>query len=119
MSNNELLLQISELLDIKLKATENRLREEIQQVEGKLKTEIQQVRTEIQQVDSKLEAEIQEINLKLENNVIPRLQNIESCYTSTYDRYRTSAQNNAALEADMKVVKAVLNEHSEKLKSIS
>ncbi len=29
------------------------------------------------------------IELLLENDILPRIQNIESCYTSTYNRYQT------------------------------
>lgn len=103
MTDNELLLQISDLLDVKLQATENRLREEIQQVKTDLQGEIQQVRSdlqgEIQQVRADLQGEIQQVKanleqvqITLENDVIPRLQNIEECYTSTYDRYRAEAE---------------------------
>lgn len=54
MTDNELLLSISELLDKKLKPLDNRTKQ---------------------------------IELTLEQDVLPRLQNIESCYTSTYKRY--------------------------------
>ena len=59
MSDNELLLAISEMLDKKLesnlKPVENRLRR---------------------------------IELQLENDVIPRIRNIESCYTDNTDAIR-------------------------------
>ena len=34
-----------------------------------------------------LDAKLKPVQLLLENDVLPRLQNIESCYTSTYRRY--------------------------------
>lgn len=108
MSNNELLLQISELLDVKLKATENRLRQEIREVRTELQAEIQQVKADVQRID-----------LKLENNVIPRLQNIESCYLDTYNRYISEVEKAHALEMDVDILKKVVSEHSEKLKNIS
>lgn len=114
MSNNELLLQISDLLDVKLQATENRLREEIQQVRTDLQSEIQQVRTDLEQVKS----DLKQVQMTLENGIIPRLQNIEECYTSTYDRYRIEAEKVNALEADVNILKKVVREHSEKLKQI-
>ncbi len=43
-----------------------------------------------QLLDSKLKPisdDVKVINLTLENDILPRLQNIESCYTSTYKRY--------------------------------
>ena len=119
MSNNELLLQISELLDVKLQATESRLREEIQQVKTELQGEIQQVKTELQGEIQQVKTELQELKMCVENNVIPRLQNIEKCYTDTYDRYRIEIEKVNALEADVDILKKVVHEHSEKLKAIS
>lgn len=54
MSDNELLVALSAMLDTKLKP-----------------------------IDEK----IKNLELGLENEIIPRLQNIESCYSSTYNRY--------------------------------
>lgn len=54
MTDNEMLLTISEMLDKKLKPVNDRLKR---------------------------------IELTQENEILPRLQNIESCYTSTYKRF--------------------------------
>ena len=79
MTDNELLLSISELLDKKLKPLDDRTKQ---------------------------------IALTLEQDVLPRLQNIESCYTSTYKRYAISTEEPDALKADMKIIKNVVAEHS-------
>lgn len=118
MTDNELLLQISDLLDVKLQATENRLREEIRQVRTDLQGEIQQVRSDLQGEIQQVKANLEQVQITLENDVIPRLQNIEECYTSTYDRYRAEAEKVIALEADVNILKKVVREHSEKLKQI-
>lgn len=60
MTDNELLLAMSDMLDNKLKSN-------LAPVENRLTN----------------------LQLTLENNILPRLQNIESCYTSTYERYKT------------------------------
>lgn len=86
MTDNELLLSISELLDKKLKPIDDRTKQ---------------------------------IELCLEQDVLPRLQNIESCYTSTYRRYAAGSEEIDALKADMEIIKNVLAEHSKKLKDIS
>ena len=62
MNNDELLLQISEMMDKKLKP---------------LNEKIDQIR------DENSEA-ARSIKIILENDILPRLQNIESCYTDTY-----------------------------------
>ena len=86
MTDNELLLAISEIMDKKIAPVEHRLKS---------------------------------IELTLENNIIPRLQNIASCYTSTYDRYKSSVESYESMQADIQLLKNVVTEHSEKLKKIS
>ena len=111
MSDNDLLLKISQLMDTKLQP----MQAQIENVKNDLQAEIQRVETkleaEIQRVETKLEAEIQRTNLTLENNAIPRLQNIESCYTSTYDRYRLETEKINALEMDVNILKRAMQEH--------
>lgn len=85
MTDNELLLAMSELMDKKLEPMKN---------------------------------DIKDTKLLLENDIMPRLQNIESCYTSTYRRYASGIQEMEALKADMEIVKKVVAEHSEKLQKI-
>lgn len=75
-----------------------------------------------QLLDSKLkplEDRTRNIELLLENDVLPRLNTIESCYTSTYRRYINGINQLEALQSDMDIVKKVLSEHSEKLQKIS
>lgn len=61
MTDNELLLAISEMLDKKLDARLNPIENRIKRIEVDL----------------------------LESKIIPRLNTIESCYTSTFDRRPT------------------------------
>jgi len=75
-----------------------------------------------QLLDSKLKPikdDVKGINLTLENDILPRLQNIESCYTSTYRRYQSGINQLEAMQADIDVMKKVIAEHSEKLQKIS
>ena len=83
MSDNELLLAISEILDTKLDA-------KLAPIENRVK---------------KIEVDL------LENNALPRLNTIESCYTDTFSRYKDSADQMLAVK--------VVAEHSEKLQAIS
>lgn len=86
MTDNELLLAISDMLDKKLKPVNDRLKK---------------------------------IELTQENDILPRLQNIESCYTSTYKRYQTGVEQIEAMQADIEILKKVVTDHSEKLQKIS
>lgn len=91
MTDNELLLAISDLLDKKLDSRLTPMEERLKRIEVDL----------------------------LENNVIPRLNTIESCYTSTYNRYKDGADWIESLQVDVDIIKQVLREHSEKLSKIS
>ena len=86
MTDNELLLAISELLDKKLQPIKD---------------------------------DIQFLKLQNENDILPRLQNIEACYTSTYNRYKSGVSQIEAMQTDIDVMKSVIREHSEKLQKIS
>lgn len=85
MTDNELLLAMSEMMDKKLEPIKERLTN---------------------------------IELTQENDILPRLQNIESCYTSTYRRYANGIEEMEMLKSDMEVIKRGVMEHSEKLQKI-
>lgn len=90
MTDNELLLAISNMMDEKLKSN-------LAPIENRLNN----------------------IEMTLENNILPRLQNIESCYTSTYERYKDYADKMDAAFDDIELLKKFVAEHSEKLQKIS
>lgn len=91
MTDNELLLAISDMLDRKLDSRWNPIENRIKRIEVDL----------------------------LENNVIPRLNTIELCYTSTYDRYKDSVEEYEAIKQDISIIKKVVAEHSEKLEKLA
>ena len=72
---NEDLLAISQLLDTKLDARLKPMEKRVKRIEIDL----------------------------LENNVIPKLNTIESCYTETYNRYKDYADKIEAVSADVEL----------------
>lgn len=96
MSDNELLLAISEMMDTKLKS------------------ELQPLKNDLQSVKN----EVHQLKLYQENVILPRLNTIESCYTDTYHRYKDYADKMDAAFADIELLKKVVSEHSEKLQKI-
>ena len=86
MSDNELLLAISDMMDKKLQP---------------------------------LKEDIKFLKLQNENEILPRLQTIESCYTDTYKRYQSGVAQIEAMQTDIEVMKSVICEQSEKLQKIS
>ena len=97
MTDNELLLAISEMIDVKLKS-------ELQPLKNDLQT---------------LKDEVHQIKLYQENVILPRLNTIESCYTNTYNRYKNYAEKMEAAFADIEIMKKVIAEHSEKLQKLA
>lgn len=53
------------------------------------------------------------VELLLENDMLPRLQNIEACYTSTYRRYQFRTEQIDTMQEDVNGLKKVVQEHSE------
>lgn len=66
-----------------------------------------------------LKTDILDTKLLLENNLLPRLQNIESCYTSTYRRYSSGIEQIDSIQSDVQILKKVVAEHSEKLQKLA
>lgn len=66
-----------------------------------------------------IKADVRDISLTLENDVLPRLREIESCYTGTSKHYQSGINQIEAMQADIDVMKNVIREHSEKLQKIS
>lgn len=97
MTDNELLLAISDMIDNKLNARLKPLENNMQSMKD----------------------EIHQIRLFQENTTLPRLNTIESCYTDTYNRYKNYADKMQAAFDDIDILKKVVSEHSEKLQKIS
>ncbi len=67
----------------------------------------------------KMEKDVTSINLLLENDIIPRLDTIENCYTSTYSRYQKSVDDYSRIKMDIKNLKEVTRSHSEQLAELA
>lgn len=98
MTDEQILLEISNMMDAKLKPVYN---------------EIKTVKTDLQAVKTELQAEIQAIKIFQENIILPRLEEIESCYTDTYKRYQNGIDKIDAMETDINNLKKVTSQHSE------
>lgn len=54
-----------------------------------------------------------------ENQVMPRLNTIESCYIDTFNRYRDYTDRMEAVFADTELLKKVVIEHSENIQKLA
>lgn len=127
MTDNELLLAISSIFDKKLKPIEERLQvleEKVQSLEDRM----QSLEDRMYSLEGRmcaLEGEVQSLKeevrlLKLQNetNILPRLQNIEACYTSTYNRYKKEIARIDQKQTDVDIVKSVVTEHGRRLEAV-
>lgn len=103
---------------IELKTDVDNLKTKVDGLEtdvSELKTDVGGLKTDV----SGLKGEMQYIRVvQLENNVIPRLSTIESCYLDTFQRYVERTEQFDKLTADIGVLKSIVSEHSRKLEKI-
>lgn len=75
-----------------------------------------------QMMDNKLKPvndRLKKIELTQENEIMPRLRNMEECYTSTFKRYQTGVERIDAQQDDIDILKKVVANHSEKLQRLA
>ena len=132
MTDNELLLALSNLFDKKLhpfKEDISELKGQMESLEGRMTSledrmddRMTSLEDKVNSLETKfdtLDARTQKLELQMETQVLPRLQNIESCYTSTYNRYKSGVTQIEAIQEDVTILKTVVTEHSQKLQKIS
>ncbi len=92
------------------KKLEEKLDEKLdKKLEEKFEEKLKPIHDEIRYIKEEL----------LENIVIPRLNEIESCYLDTYKRYQRGVDQIEAMQADIDVLKCTVQQHSEILQKIS
>ena len=117
MTDNEVLLALSNMLE-PIKEDIRDMKNDITGINGEIsgiKGEISGIKGEI----SDIKHRVKKIELTQENVILPRLQNIEACYTSTYERYKNSVDDYETVKQDVSILKKVVAEHSEILQKIS
>ena len=114
-----------EMLDAISDMMENKLKPELlfsmsDMIENKLKPELMLSMSDM--MDNKLKpinVRLTKIELTQENDILPRLQSIEACYTSTYKRYQADVEKIDAMQDDIDILKKVVADHSEKLQKLA
>ena len=93
MVDRELLSAISDMFDEKLKPIYSQLKD--------------------------MNSRLKKLELTTENVIIPRLQNIEACYVSTFERYKQYCDRMEETFKDVDMLKETVQAHSVKLQMIS
>ncbi|MCI9078042.1 MAG: hypothetical protein HFH68_03820 [Lachnospiraceae bacterium] len=111
MTNNKLLLAISDMTDKKL---DTRLKP--------IETDIKSMKEDTSNLKSNvssLKADAPSIKLFQKNILLPRLNTIEFCYTDTYTRYKNYAGRLKLAFDDTGLLKKVVSGHSKKLEQLA
>ena len=94
----------------------------IKQEVGGIKQEVNSLKQEVNGLKSEtgsLKEELRYIRIvQLENNVMPRLATIESCYLDTSRKYIERTEQIDGMASDIEVLKCVVEKHSQKLEKI-
>ncbi len=120
MTSDELYLAISELinnnskeLEYRMDTMEERLSNRIDNLDAKIDGVEANLHAEIVRVEKTLGDQIRNIYLCLENVIEPRLQNIEMCYVTTYERYKMNNEKFECMQLDIDVLRSVVRKHDE------
>ena len=126
MTNEELLLAMSEMMDTKLAANLKPIKNRLDRMDERLdriEVRLDRVEERLDHVEgrpNRVERKVVKIEVDLlENNVIPRLNTIEACYTSTYQRYQDYADQMDCVYENIKLLNQTVIKHSQILKKIS
>lgn len=101
MTDNELLLAMSELFDTKLKSA--------------LQAELQPVKDDIRDMKRRITG----IELHLENVTDKNIQLLTENYVPAAKRYEKAVPEMESMQADIDIMKKVIAEHSEKLQKLA
>lgn len=101
MTDNELLLAMSELFDTKLKSA--------------LQAELQPVKDDIRDMKRRITG----IELHLENVTDKNIQLLAENYVPAAKRYEKAVPEMESMRADIDIMKKVIVEHSEKLQKLA
>ncbi len=96
MTDNELLLALSDLLDVKLQA-------ELQPIKEDIKT---------------IKEEQSRINLIIENEIRSDIKLLAENYVPAAKRYEKEISGIEAIKSDVRLLKKVATEHSQKLQAL-
>ena len=115
MTNNELLLDISNLIDTKFEAMSATIDRKFETISATINKKFEAFENRLETI----ETDIKDIRFTLENEIEPRLQNIENCYMATYERYQAGVEQIDSMQMDIDILKKVVGEHSKTLEKLA
>ena len=126
MSDNELLLAMSEMMDSKLEPTnkrfdllESRLNNKIDQLDKKIDGVELRLNTRIDNVEDRLGGQIRTLGIIIENEIKPQIKLLVQSYVPAAERFEKASTDIEDMKSDIRMIKKVATEHSEKMQRIS
>lgn len=104
------LMAISQVLDSRLDDKLTPIYSQLESINGRLDN-VEDRLTHVGERLDCVEGRLTKIELIQENDMLPRLQNIESCYLSTFDRYQEHVSGYKTMESDIELLKKVVAAH--------
>ncbi len=114
MTDHEILSAMSEMTDSLKESMREEMSEMAEVLRGEMSEMIQPIKEDLQEIKTR----VKKVELTQENEILPRLNTIEACYTSTYERYKNSVEDYETMKQDVSILKKVVADHSEKLQKI-
>lgn len=116
MDKNELLSEMSTMLDTKLKSD---LQSELQPLKDKLKSDLQSELQPLKDEVRDVKQRVTSIALHIENITDKNIQLLAENYVPAAKRYEKAVSELETMQSDIDIMKIVITEHSEKLQKIS
>lgn len=113
MTNEELLVAMSDMMDEKLDPLKNEMSEVKERV-----TNIEDRVTNIEDQVANIEDRVTSIELDMENVVKPGVEELCAAYHTEYEKYRTVNEDYDRMTIKVDVMETVVSEHSEKIAEI-
>ncbi|MDD3240691.1 MAG: hypothetical protein PHW47_11555 [Lachnospira sp.] len=115
MTNEELFIALTQRFDKRFDSIDSRLDEHDSKFD-RIDSRLDGMDSRLDGHDSRfdrIENELRSIKITQENEILPRLQTIESCYLDTYQRYVSKSDQIDKMQYDIDSLKIVVAQHSD------
>lgn len=135
MTNNELLLEITNIIGLQLQPVNEKL-DRIDTLIGKLEKRMDSLEDRMHSLENRVASleskvaslengvkkskqQIKQLKIIIEDQVLPMQRELSSYGSSVYRRYEEAADQTAVMEKNLQVLMQVVAEHSGKLEQLS